>query len=321
LTDRLGRLGVPREYLAYANPGDGPHLGRIIGQHRDCFTVMTSETDLLAHISGKFRKSTTLIAGLPAVGDYVLVDRLHDRNGPGVINELLPRKTAFLRKAAGRKQAAQVIAANVDTVFICMSLNNDFNLRRLERYLAVAWESGAAPVVVLTKADLAKELEMALAEIAAVAGQADVLVTSGLQMDGYHPLLPYVQAGKTVAFIGSSGVGKTTLINGLLGKETLATGGIRNDDRGRHTTSRRDLIALPSGGAVIDTPGMRELGLLEADLDKTFSEIARLTDRCKFRDCTHKHEPGCAVRQAVEYGEISPQRLASFHKLARETRK
>lgn len=201
-----------------------------------------------------------------------------------------------------------------------MSLNNDFNLRRIERYIGVAWDSGATPVVVLTKSDLCKNLEEMLSELETVALSVDIIVTSSLAEDGYLSVNKYIENGKTVAFIGSSGVGKTTLINKLLGNNLYETQGIRNDDKGRHTTTKRELIVIPSGGVVIDTPGMRELGIEGADLSKTFSDIEELSKQCRFNDCTHTNEPGCAVKEAIENGILSEERLTSFFKLKKEAK-
>jgi ribosome biogenesis GTPase len=213
-----------------------------------------------------------------------------------------------------------VVAANIDTVFICMSLNNDFNLRRLERYLGVAWDSQAMPVIVLTKADLCDNLALKLRELDAVACGVDVLVTSSVSGDGYRSMQNYLGVGQTVAFIGSSGVGKSTLLNRLLGEQALETQEIRRDDKGRHTTTRRELIVLPGGGAVIDTPGMRELGIESADLSRTFADIDDLAAKCKFRDCTHTREPNCAVRKAINNGLLSEARLANYLKLKKEAK-
>ena len=237
-----------------------------------------------------------------------------------VIHLVLPRKSLFVRKAAGTSKTEQVVAANIDTVFLCMSLNNDFNLRRLERYLAVAWESGAEPVVVLTKADLCADLPQKQREVETIAMGVDILTTSAMESDGYRQIMPYITQGRTVAFVGSSGVGKSTLINRLLGEERLATDGLRNDDKGHHTTTHRELLFLPNGAMVIDTPGMRELGMWDAasGFEQTFGDIEELAARCRFRNCSHSSEPGCAVRAALESGHLDTGRWQSYQKLKNE---
>ena len=271
-------------------------------------------------ISGKFHYNVKELSQYPAVGDFVMVDRKDDSQGNGIIHHILTRKSVFARKVAGSKEDIQVVATNIDTIFICMSLNNDFNLRRLERYLSIAWDSGALPVIVLTKSDLCMEKEARLNEIASIAIGVEVLVTTSTSNEGYQSIKRYLSSGMTVAFIGSSGVGKSTLINCLLGQDILDTKGIRNDDKGRHTTTRRELFVLPNLGVVIDTPGMRELGIISADLKKSFSDIDELASNCKFNDCTHKNEPNCAVQKAIKDGIVSVERLESYWKLKRETK-
>lgn len=203
-----------------------------------------------------------------------------------------------------------------------MSLNNDFNLKRLERYLSVAWESGATPAIVLTKADLCQDSARLVQAVASVAVGVDIVLSSALAQDGYAKLLPYLQPGKTVALIGSSGVGKSTLINRLLGENRLETNGLRDDDKGRHTTTRRALFLLEQGGMVIDTPGMRELGLWDSEegLDRTFSDIEALARLCRFRNCSHTGEPQCAVREALQSGRLAQERFLSYQKLRAENR-
>ena len=206
-----------------------------------------------------------------------------------VIHQVLPRKSVFMRKAAGSDRKEQLVATNIDIVFLCMALNQDFNVRRLERYLSIAWDSGAKPVVVLTKSDICEDIEEKLLAVQEAAPGVKIIKTTALETTGIEEILPYLSAGTTAAFLGSSGVGKSTLVNRLLGEERLATGGIRNDDKGRHTTTHRELLFLPDGGMVIDTPGMRELGMWDAKsgIDRTFSDIEELALQCRFRDCTH----------------------------------
>ncbi len=298
----------------------GLFLGRVITQSKDLYRVVCEKGEMTAEVSGKFRFSTKAAADYPAVGDFVLMDRDEDGSGHGIINEVLTRRSAFIRKSAGRSHDEQIVASNIDTVFICMSINNDFNIRRVERYLAIAWDSGAMPVVVLTKSDLGEDIESQVNLVRSVSIGADVVVTSSMHEDGFTSILGYIKPGRTVAFLGSSGVGKSTLINRLMGVDALPTREVRSDDKGRHTTTRRELILLPQGGMVIDTPGMREIGLESADLTKTFADIDAWSGECKFSDCAHRGEPGCAVQQAIKDGRLTPERLESYLKLKKEAR-
>ncbi len=292
---------------------------RITEQHRELYRVVGEEGEGLAAVSGRFAYEARGETDYPAVGDWVLVDRIDPDEGNGVIHRVLPRRSAFERKAAGTARALQILAANIDVAFLCMSLNADFNLRRLERYLAVAWGGGATPVIVLTKADLCEDREARLAEVASVSGGAERILCSGLSEEGVREVRGFLAEGRTIAFLGSSGVGKSTLINRLMGREVLATGAIRpGDDRGRHTTTTRQLLLLPGGGVVIDTPGMRELQLDLGDLSRSFEDVEALAARCRYRDCTHEGEPGCAVRAALEAGSLSPGRLENYRKLRKE---
>ncbi|MPM31485.1 putative ribosome biogenesis GTPase RsgA [bioreactor metagenome] len=297
---------------------EGLFPARVTEQHHDIYKIAGENGEMFASVSGKFSYLTTDATDFPAVGDWVMVDKTDAGAGNAVIRRVLGRRSAFVRKAAGTAQASQIVAANIDTVFICMSLNADFSPRRVERYLSVAWDSGAVPVIVLTKADLCSDVSGKLAALREVSPGADVLVCSGTAEDGYRDILPYLSHGKTVAFIGSSGVGKSTLINRLMGRDILAVSEIRADDRGRHTTTSRQLLLLPSGGIVIDTPGMRELQIDFGDLSKTFEDIEDLASECRFKDCSHTTEPGCAVRRAIEEGTVSRERFESFLKLHRE---
>ncbi len=307
---------IPPRCEAYCAEYPGLTLCRVAAQERGFYRLLGEEGT--AQVSGRFQYEARCASDYPAVGDYVMAD-LTD-GGTAVIHAVLPRGSVFLRKAAGSAQEEQVVAANVDTVFLCMALNNDFNLRRLERYLTLAWESGAAPVVLLTKTDLGVDLAAKRAQVERVAAGVEIVTSSALAVDGWRQITPWLTEGKTLAFVGSSGVGKSTLINRLLGEERLDTGGLRRDDRGRHTTTRRELMVLPCGAAVIDTPGMRELGIWDAGdgVSAAFADVEALAERCRFRDCTHRTEPGCAVRAALESGELSGARFASYKKLRAE---
>ena len=258
---------------------------------------------------------------LPAVGDWVVARPL-DGERKAVIEAVLPRRSAFTRKEAWRRAVAQIVAANVDTVFLVTAFGGDLNARRLERYLTAAWDSGSSPVIVANKADLAEDRLLELAEVEAVALGVPVLVVSAATGEGLDELAPHLQSGRTIALLGSSGVGKSTLVNRLAGRELLATQEIRSDGRGRHTTSHRELVPLPSGALLLDTPGMRELQLWadEDVLDSTFAEIAELAAECRFSDCSHEHEPGCAVKEAITDGSLPAERFASYRKLQRELR-
>ena len=309
---------IPDRYAALVAEYPGLALCRVSLQEKGLYHLLSAEGEQPAAVSGRFQYVAATASDYPAVGDYVMADL--NGGDTAVIHHVLPRKSVFIRKAAGSAKTEQVVAANVDTVFLCMALNNDFNIRRLERYLTVAWESGATPVVVLTKSDLCDDLADKIAQTKSVASGADTVTVSAMEDDGYNQLTNYLVDGKTLAFVGSSGVGKSTQINRLLGEDRLRTNGLRNDDKGRHTTTHRELIVLPCGATVIDTPGMRELGMWDSGegIAATFSDIEALAEKCRFKNCTHGTEPGCAVRAAIERGELSEERLSSYEKLKKE---
>lgn len=315
----LVKYGLTPRFEQESTLYEGMFPARVSEQHRDLYKVIGENGEMQAAVSGKFAFNAFGPADFPAVGDWVMVDRADDASGNAVIHNVLTRKSVFERKAAGTSNTTQIIAANIDEVFICMSLNADFNLRRLERYLSVAWDSMAAPVIALTKSDLCGDLNARLAEISTVSLGADVIVCTSMEKAGYDDIQARISPGKTIAFIGSSGVGKSTLINRLLGKDVLFTKEIRkDDDRGRHATTWRQLLLLPNGGIVIDTPGMRELHLESGDLSKSFGDIEDLAASCRFRDCSHTSEPDCAVRRAIESGELTEGRLHNYKKLQKE---
>lgn len=317
-SNKLDAYGLTDE-LATAAQGTGLTLGRVIGQSRNQYAVETAQGLIKAQVSGRMMNFAFGPEDYPAEGDWVLLQQPANTDDPGIIERLLPRTTVFTRKAAGTTSNLQVVAANVDVLFLCMAMDGNFNLRRMERYLAVARDSGATPCVVLTKADLATDFAAQITAVTAIAGDARVIVCDATSADGWQELTALIQAGQTYAFLGSSGVGKSTLINRLLGQDLLATGGIRTADaHGRHTTTSRELLLLPSGGIVIDTPGMRELAIAFADVDAAFTDITELAQSCKFRDCTHTQEPGCAVQQAIADGTLDAARFKSYVQLQQE---
>jgi ribosome biogenesis GTPase len=308
------------EFAPFAD--EGFEAGRVFLQHSRIYALYTESGEAEAETTGRLRFNARGAEDLPAVGDWVVIRR-GSEEGKAKIHEVLPRRSKFSRKSAGRETEEQIVAANVDTVFLVSGLDNDYNPRRVERYLIMAWESNAEPVVVLNKADLIEDAESKREEIERVAPGVPVLLLSAKRGEGIEQLLPYIGRGRTVALMGSSGVGKSTIVNRLLGSEVQRTQDVRlSDARGRHTTTHRELFLLASGGLVLDTPGMRELQLLvsERGLRETFEDIEEVAAQCRFGDCRHEGEPGCAVREALETGTLDSSRYQNYRKMQAEMR-
>lgn len=294
-------------------------IGRVILEHKRLYRVITEQGEVLASVSGRMNYEVTERSHFPCVGDWVVMTVTED--GKGLIHNILPRKSSFSRKSVGRIPEEQIVATNIDTVFLVLALNQDFNIRRLERYLVMVWESGANPVILLNKADLCEDLTVKQKEVELISLGVPIHIVSVETGMGLDLLQNYIHVGKTIALLGSSGVGKSSLVNRWLGKNKQITQTIRSgDDRGRHTTTYRELILLPQGGCMIDTPGMRELQLWEAPsgLNEAFADIEALGNLCKFTDCQHQKEQGCAVQQALREGKLDQERYQHFLKLQRE---
>jgi ribosome biogenesis GTPase / thiamine phosphate phosphatase len=312
----LQDLGWDDGFAASLQPHGNCIPGRVSAQHRGEYDVLTEDGELRAHISGRLRHEAASGADLPAVGDWVA---LRDET----IHAVLPRRSAFLRKVAFHATEAQVLAANIDTVFVVTGLDDDFSVRRLERYLTLAWESGASPAVVLTKADLCDDPLALLLEAEQVAVGVPAHVVSNVTGEGLDELATYLAPAKTVALLGSSGVGKSSLVNRLLDDEVQATKELAEDGTGRHTTTARELFRLPGGALMVDTPGLREIQLWSADdgIHEAFADVDELAADCRFNDCAHMREPGCAVQAAIDEGRLPRERLQSYRALQRELKR
>ena len=319
----LAELGWDDRFAAAFEPWQSKndvHPGRVAIEFNQIFRIYVDDGELDAVTAGRLKHRATSRAELPAVGDWVAV-RKRASEDRGVIVAMLPRRSAFTRRAAGEPTGEQVVAANVDVVFIVMGLDGDYNLRRLERYLLMARESGAAPAILLTKPDLCADLSAHIREVTSLAGDVVVHVVNARAGEGVEPIRDRVAPGRTAALLGSSGVGKSTIINRLVGADIRRTQEVREaDSRGRHTTSHRELVTIPGGGLIIDTPGMRELQLWDASeaVRETFDDIEAMAAGCHFSDCRHRDEPRCAVKAAVAEGTLRPDRLESYLKLQDE---
>ncbi len=317
LLERFGfSSSVASRFAPFAVRGLVP--ARVLREERGQLLVLAAEGPVAAVLPGALLHRAASRLDLPAVGDWVALTA-PPPSGPAVVEDVVPRSSRIVRKAAGAAARPQVVAANVDVLLALTGLDGDFNVRRIERYVALARESDVVPVVLLTKADLCRDLDARRAQAASAAPGTDVFAVSAVTGEGLDALSPLLSPGRTLAVAGMSGAGKSTLVNRLLGEDLQSVGSVRaSDGRGRHTTARRDLILLPGGALLVDTPGMRELALWDGAGESAFEDLSALAASCRFRDCAHGREPGCAVRAAAADGRLDPGRLASFEKLEKE---
>ncbi|SHH69810.1 ribosome small subunit-dependent GTPase A [Clostridium grantii] len=317
----LFHWGLKESFIKeYEENYQGYYLGRVVEEQKNLYKIVTEEGKMLGKISGKMSYNAIERMDYPTVGDWVVVDRVNHDNGVAIINGILKRKSKFSRKVAGNRSDEQIVAANVDNLFICMTLNNDFNLKRLERYISLAWNSGATPVILLTKSDLCEDINEKYSQVDSIAFGIDIIVVSSVEMSGIEQVKTYLKEGSTIGFVGSSGVGKSTLVNSILNEEKQLTKDIGNGDKGRHTTTYRELIQTNLGGVIIDTPGMREVGMLgdNESIYNSFKDIEEISARCKFTNCSHRTEVGCAIKEAMKNGNISVERYNNYLKLKKE---
>ncbi len=318
----LSELGLDGALAGQAACASGQRLARVVAVDRSHHVVRSEQGEVFAELTGKFLYTADSSVDMPCVGDWVCV-QFHDEGASAIIHDLVPRRSFLRRKSPGKNIDYQMIAANIDVAFVVQSCHFDFNVRRLERYLVMVNEGQIEPVLLLTKTDLVSEAALAhmIESIRAAGITARIIALSNLTGEGVAQVREAMEAGKTYCLLGSSGVGKTTLINQLLGQDALETGRVSGTGEGRHTTTRRHLLLLDNGAMLIDMPGMRELGILSAGagIADSFADIEALASACHFADCTHNNEPGCAIRKAIESGELDPEHYQSYRKLQAES--